>query len=75
MIDVTQDAIQVLLDHPKGQGMIVSCYTDTSMTDGVSAPRVRRPTGSGNFSFDKVDGWLPRLHKGRVDTALALNSG
>ena len=34
MIDVTQDAIQVLLDHPKGQGMIVSCYADTSMTDG-----------------------------------------
>ena len=34
MTDVTQDAIQVLLDHPKGQGMIVSCYADTSMTDG-----------------------------------------
>ena len=34
MIDVTQDAIQVLLDHPKGNGMIVSCYADTSMTDG-----------------------------------------
>jgi hypothetical protein len=32
MIDVTQDAVQVLLDHPKGQGMIVSCYADTSMT-------------------------------------------
>jgi peptide subunit release factor 1 (eRF1) len=34
MIDVTRDAIQVLLDHPKGQGMIVSCYADTSMTGG-----------------------------------------
>jgi peptide subunit release factor 1 (eRF1) len=34
MIDVTQDAIQVLLDHPRGQGMIVSCYADTSMTGG-----------------------------------------
>lgn len=34
MIDVTQDAIQVLLDHPKGQGMIVSCYADTSVTEG-----------------------------------------
>ena len=34
MIDVTQDAIQVLLDHPKGQGMIVSCYADTSMSGG-----------------------------------------
>jgi peptide subunit release factor 1 (eRF1) len=34
VIDVTQDAIQVLLDHPKGQGMIVSCCADTSMTDG-----------------------------------------
>jgi peptide subunit release factor 1 (eRF1) len=34
MIDVTQAAIQVLLDHPKGQGMILSCYADTSMTDG-----------------------------------------
>jgi len=34
MIDVTQDAIQVLLDHPKGEGMIVSCYADTSMTAG-----------------------------------------
>jgi peptide subunit release factor 1 (eRF1) len=34
MIDVTQDAIQVLLDHPKGRGMIVSCYADTSMTEG-----------------------------------------
>ena len=33
MIDVTQDDIQVLLDHPKGRGMIVSCYADTSMTD------------------------------------------
>ena len=32
MIDLTQDAIQILLDHPKGQGMIVSCYADTSMT-------------------------------------------
>jgi peptide subunit release factor 1 (eRF1) len=34
MIDVTHEAIQVLVDHPKGQGMIVSCYADTSMTDG-----------------------------------------
>jgi peptide subunit release factor 1 (eRF1) len=34
MIDTTQDAIQVLLDRPKGQGMTVSCYADTSMTDG-----------------------------------------
>src|SRR3989338_8599569 len=34
MIDVTQDAIQVLLDHPKGEGMIVSCYADTSVTAG-----------------------------------------
>ena len=32
MIDVTQDAIQVLLDHPKGEGMVVSCYADMSMT-------------------------------------------
>jgi hypothetical protein len=34
MIDATQDAIQVLLDRPKGEGMIVSCYADTSMSDG-----------------------------------------
>jgi peptide subunit release factor 1 (eRF1) len=34
MIDVTQDAIQILLDHPKGQGMIVSCYADTLVTEG-----------------------------------------
>jgi peptide chain release factor subunit 1 len=34
MIDVTQDAIQVLLDHPKGEGMVVSCYADTSVTEG-----------------------------------------
>ena len=34
MIDLTQDAIQVLLDHPKGEGMIVSCYADTSVTEG-----------------------------------------
>ena len=34
MIDVTQDAIQILLDHPKGEGMIVSCYADTSVTEG-----------------------------------------
>ena len=34
MIDRTQDAIQVLLDHPKGEGMIVSCYADTSVTEG-----------------------------------------
>ena len=34
MIDVTHDAIQVLLDRPKGEGMIVSCYADTSVTAG-----------------------------------------
>jgi release factor family 10 len=34
MIAVTQDAIQVLLDHPKGEGMIVSCYANTSVTEG-----------------------------------------
>ncbi len=34
MIDITRDAIQVLLDHPKGEGMIVSCYADTSVSDG-----------------------------------------
>src|SRR5512138_2865238 len=33
-MNATQDTIQVLLDHPKGQGMIVSCYADTSMTEG-----------------------------------------
>lgn len=37
MITATQDAIQVLLDHPKGRGMIVSCYADTSMTDGFQS--------------------------------------
>ena len=30
MIDLIHDAVQVLLDHPKGEGMIVSCYADTS---------------------------------------------
>jgi peptide chain release factor subunit 1 len=34
MINVTHDAIQILLDHPKGEGMIVSCYADTSVTQG-----------------------------------------
>ena len=34
MIDFTQDGIQVLLDRPKGEGMIVSCYADTSVTEG-----------------------------------------
>ena len=42
MIDVTQDAIQVLLDHPKGQEMIVSCYADTSMTDGFQRHWLQR---------------------------------
>jgi peptide subunit release factor 1 (eRF1) len=37
MIDLTQDAIQVLLDHPKGEGMIVSCYADTSVTEGFAS--------------------------------------
>lgn len=34
MIDVTREAIQVLLDHLKGEGMIVSCYANTSVTAG-----------------------------------------
>ena len=34
MIAVTQDAVQILLDHPKGEGMIVSCYADISVTEG-----------------------------------------
>ena len=29
--------IQVLLDQPKGQGMLVSCYADTSVSDGFSS--------------------------------------
>jgi peptide subunit release factor 1 (eRF1) len=37
MIDVTQEAVQVLLDHPRGQGMIVSCYADTSVTAGFQS--------------------------------------
>jgi peptide subunit release factor 1 (eRF1) len=37
MIDLTHDAIQVLLDHPKGEGMIVSCYADTSVTEGFAS--------------------------------------
>jgi len=35
MIDVSEGAIQILLDHPKGEGMVVSCYADTSVTDGA----------------------------------------
>ena len=34
MISVTHDAIQLLLDHPEGEGMVVSCYADTSVTEG-----------------------------------------
>jgi peptide subunit release factor 1 (eRF1) len=34
MIDATPNTIQVLLDRPKGEGMIVSCYADTSVTEG-----------------------------------------
>jgi peptide subunit release factor 1 (eRF1) len=30
---LTPDDVQVLLDRPHGQGMIVSCYADTSVTD------------------------------------------
>lgn len=37
MIDLTHDAIQVLLDHSKGEGMIVSCYADTSVTEGFAS--------------------------------------
>lgn len=34
MIDITKDAVQVLLDHPRGEGLIVSAYADTSVSDG-----------------------------------------
>jgi peptide subunit release factor 1 (eRF1) len=37
MRDVTQDAVQMLLDHPKGEGMIVSCYANTSVTAGFAS--------------------------------------
>jgi len=33
---VTKD-IQVLLDQPKGQGMMVSCYADTSVSEGFAS--------------------------------------
>ena len=29
--------VQVLLDHPKGKGMIVSCYADTSLAAGFQS--------------------------------------
>lgn len=34
MMGVTPEAIQLLLDRPKGVGFIVSCYTDTSVAHG-----------------------------------------
>src|SRR5512135_3860561 len=29
--------VQVLLDQPKGQGMVVSCYADTSIAEGFES--------------------------------------
>ncbi len=29
--------VQILLDQPKGRGMLVSCYADTSVSDGFSS--------------------------------------
>lgn len=34
MVEPIHEAIQVLLDHPRGEGAMVSCYADTSMTGG-----------------------------------------
>ena len=34
MAKLTHENIQVLLDQPKGRGMIVSCYADTSVAEG-----------------------------------------
>jgi peptide subunit release factor 1 (eRF1) len=37
MTDPTLHDVQVLLDHPKGHGMIVSCYADTSLAAGFQS--------------------------------------
>jgi len=45
MVEISHDDVQMLLDHPKGQGMIVSCYADTSVREGFErrwAPRLKQ---------------------------------
>ncbi len=42
MIDITKDAIQVLLDRPKGEGTIVSCHADTALSVGFQSLWSRR---------------------------------
>jgi peptide subunit release factor 1 (eRF1) len=37
MAVLTQENIQVLLDQPRSQGMVVSCYADTAVTAGFEA--------------------------------------
>jgi peptide subunit release factor 1 (eRF1) len=37
MLDTSDSAVQVLLDHRTGRGMIVSCYADTTVTDGFQS--------------------------------------
>ena len=37
MAAVVGKDIQVLLDQPQGQGMLVSCYADTSVSEGFSS--------------------------------------
>jgi peptide subunit release factor 1 (eRF1) len=37
MTEATPGDVQVLLDHPRGEGMVVSCYADTSLAAGFQS--------------------------------------
>jgi peptide subunit release factor 1 (eRF1) len=37
MGNLSRDHVQLLLDQPRGRGMVVSCYADTAVTEGFEA--------------------------------------
>jgi hypothetical protein len=62
----TAEQIRALLDHPRGKGMVVSCYADTSVSEGhrhhwrprleVEARRIREALAEGpaaRLEFDE----------------------
>ncbi len=42
MTELTLPNVQLLLDRPKGEGMIVSCYVDTSFPRGRARVAIAR---------------------------------
>jgi len=42
MAALTREHIQILLDQPGGRGMVVSCYADTSVAEGIQAHWLQR---------------------------------